>query len=460
MPRERTHALGQVRDRWRMGSEARGLVLVMALVLVFGLAVLYSASAIVAMQENRNSWYYVARQATGVLAGTVAFAVAAKFDAETLRDWAWPIMYVTIVTLFLCLVLPEWIAPRINGSKRFLFGTSLQPSEFGKLGVVIWTSMLIVKKGDQLRRLTKGVLPFFVVIGVLDILAALEPDLSVAMLYTLMLAVLLFAGGVRIAHFVALCALAIPVLWTKIEKVQYAALRLTAFFDPGGAPTQMKYQLKQSLIAVGSGGLFGVGFGQGRQQYGFLPFPYSAAGISHRAEGAVAVPAARGGGTDLRHCAHGLPAYRRRGRNVAYYRAYPPVCVVWAVQHTADDAHDRNPGEHRQREGTRGRQWRDRSALSPGLTWLTRSARSSLPAVALVATSTPASPSRARSCVSIPLCSRSSLARSAASRRPFCRAPSFRIFCWISIRCTARSRGRTGVRSSVPLVGGASSQRW
>jgi cell division protein FtsW len=135
--------------------------------------------------------------------------------------------------------------------------------------------MLIVKKGDQLRRLTKGVLPFFVVIGLLDVLAALEPDLSVAMLYTLLLAVLLFAGGVRIAHFVTLCALAIPVLWHKIEKVQYAVLRLTSFLDPGAAPSQVSYQLKQSLIAVGSGGLFGVGFGQGRQQYGFLPFPYS-----------------------------------------------------------------------------------------------------------------------------------------------------------------------------------------
>ena len=258
-----------------MEPEARGLMLVMALVLVFGLAVLYSASAIVAMQENKNNWYYVARQVTGVLAGVVAFAIAAKVDAEKLREWAWPIMWITIVALFLCLVLPEAIAPRVNGSKRFLFGTSLQPSEFGKLAVVVWTSMLIVKKGDQLRRLTKGVLPFFVVIGVLDLFAALEPDLSVAMLYTLLLAVLLFAGGVRIAHFVALCALAIPVLWNRIESLGYAALRLTTFFDPGGAPTQMKYQLKQSLIAVGSGGAFGVGFGQGRQQYGFLPFPYS-----------------------------------------------------------------------------------------------------------------------------------------------------------------------------------------
>ena len=273
--RERALSAAQVRVRWRMGTEARGLILVMALLLTFGLAVLYSASAIDAVQRNKESWYYLARQLSGVGAGMVAFAIAAKLDADRFRGWAWPIMWITIVTLLLCLVLPESIAPRVNGSRRFLFGSSFQPSEFGKLAVVIWTSMLIVKKGDQLRRLAKGVIPFFVIIGLLDVLAALEPDLSVSMLYTLMLAVLLFAGGVRIAHFVALCALAIPVLWHKIEKVQYAVLRLTAFLDPGGAPSQVNYQLKQSLIAVGSGGLFGVGFGQGRQQYGFLPFPYS-----------------------------------------------------------------------------------------------------------------------------------------------------------------------------------------
>jgi cell division protein FtsW len=273
--RERTLSSAQVRERWRMGTEARGLIFVMALLLVFGLAVLYSASAIVAMQENRNNWFYVARQATGVLAGVVAFAVAAKLPAEKWNDWAWPLMWMCIATLVLCLVLPASIAPRINGSKRFLFGTSLQPSEFGKLAVVVWTSMLIVKKGTQLRRLTKGVMPFFVVIGLLDVLAALEPDLSVSMLYTLLLAVLLFAGGVRLAHFVVIGALAIPFLWQRIERLQYAVLRLTSFLDPGKSPTQVGYQLKQSLIAVGSGGAFGVGFGQGRQQYGFLPFPYS-----------------------------------------------------------------------------------------------------------------------------------------------------------------------------------------
>src|SRR4029079_15405914 len=132
-----------------------------------------------------------------------------------------------------------------------------------------------LKKGDQLRRLTKGVLPILLVIGVLDVLAALEPDFSVAMLYTLLMAIVLFAGGVRIGHFVALGVIALPVLWTKIEKATCALLRLSGVLDPGSAPDAARYQLPQSLVAVGSGGLFGRGFGEGFQQYGFLPFPYS-----------------------------------------------------------------------------------------------------------------------------------------------------------------------------------------
>jgi cell division protein FtsW len=237
--------------------------------------VLYSASAIVAMNEGRQSAYYLLRQLTGAGAGIIAFAIAAKFDAEKLREWAWPLMWFTIITMAVTLVLPESIAPKVHGSRRFLFGSSFQPSEFGKLSVVVWVSMLLLKKGDQMRRLTKGTVPFLVVIGVLDVLAALEPDLSVAMLYTLLMAVLLFAGGVRIGHFVALGVIATPLLWSKIEKAQYALLRMNSFLDPGSAPAAVGYQLRQSLVAVGSGGPFGRGFGEGFQQYGFLPFPYS-----------------------------------------------------------------------------------------------------------------------------------------------------------------------------------------
>jgi cell division protein FtsW len=122
--------------------------------------------------------------------------------------------------------------------------------------------MLVVKKGDHLRKFSRGLLPFLVVLGGLCLLVAAEPDLSVAMLYTLLMAIVLFAGGVRVGHFVLIAALGVPFLWREIERVQYAVLRLTSFLDPGSATSAASYQLHQSLVAVGSGGAFGSGFGR------------------------------------------------------------------------------------------------------------------------------------------------------------------------------------------------------
>ena len=258
-----------------MGVEARVLVILTGVLLAFGVATVYSASAIVEMQAGQGHAYLLLRQLTGMAVGAVLFAVAAKLDAELWEKWAWPLMALSLV-LLIVVILPftATIAPRIHGSRRYLFGASLQPSELAKLAVVLWTSMLVVKKGPVMRRLTKGLLPFLVVIGALDILVMLEPDLSTAMMFTLVMGIILFTGGVRIGHFVALGVMLIPLLYVKIERLNYVLLRMTAFFDPGGAPPEVSYQLRQSLIAVGSGQIFGVGFGRGRQQYGFLPFGY------------------------------------------------------------------------------------------------------------------------------------------------------------------------------------------
>ena len=262
-------------ERWRMGAEARALVILMGVLLAFGLATVYSASAIVEMQAGQGHAHLLMRQLAGMAIGLAVFAIAAKLDAELWEKWAWPVMILSLV-LLLIVILPftAGIAPRIHGSRRYLFGSSVQPSELGKLAVIVWTSMLVVKKGAVMRRLTKGLLPFLVVIGVLDILVMLEPDLSTAMMFTLVMGIILFAGGVRIGHFVALGVMLIPLLYVKIERLNYVLLRMSAFFDPGAAPPEVSYQLKQSLIAVGSGQIFGVGFGRGRQQYGFLPFGY------------------------------------------------------------------------------------------------------------------------------------------------------------------------------------------
>ena len=262
-------------QRWHMGFEARALVILTGILLAFGLATVYSASAIVEMQAGYGHAHLLIRQVVGMVIGLTLFAIAAKMDAEIWEKWAWPIMILSLVLLVI-VILPftARIAPRVHGSRRYLFGASLQPSELAKLAVVVWTSMLVIKKGPALRRLTKGILPFLVVIGALDILVMLEPDVSTAMMFTLVMGIILFSGGVRIGHFVALGVLLIPLLYVKVERLNYVLLRMSAFFDPGAAPLEVNYQLRQSLIAVGSGQIFGVGFGRGRQQYGFLPFGY------------------------------------------------------------------------------------------------------------------------------------------------------------------------------------------
>lgn len=277
-PARGSRAVSQARVRWRMTLEARVLLVITATILVFGLATLYSASSIVAVQDGRPGWFFLGRQLTGVAAGLVAVAILAKWDADRWRVYAWPLMAIAIFTMLLT-VLPgfERFAPRINGSRRFLMGGSIQPSEFAKLAIVIWTAMLIVKKGGEegLRRLTKGLMPFGLILCVLSLLSALQPDLSVILFYALVMGAMLFAAGARIGHFVFLGVLAMPVLWSEINRLEYIMRRLLGFAGAAGAQAEVNYQLNQSLIAVGSGGLFGVGFGQGRQQYGFLPLPYN-----------------------------------------------------------------------------------------------------------------------------------------------------------------------------------------
>lgn len=264
------------RERWRMGTEARALVAVCFVLLMLGFAVLYSASAISAINEGLVAHHFVLRQVQGAVVGLVAFAVAAKVDAERWRRWAWPLMGGSLL-LMLITVLP--FMPKLGGSRRFLLGGSIQPSEFAKLAVILWTPMLLVKKGPALRRLGKGLGPFLVVIGSLSLLAMLQPDLSMAMTFCLIMAILLFAAGARTAHFIFLGMLAVPLLMQKVADTPYLRARVTSWFadtEAATGPTVDVYdQQRQSLIAIGSGQLVGVGFAEGNQQRGWVPLAYN-----------------------------------------------------------------------------------------------------------------------------------------------------------------------------------------
>ncbi|MBC7844092.1 MAG: FtsW/RodA/SpoVE family cell cycle protein [Gemmatimonadaceae bacterium] len=261
-----------VRERWRMGVEARALLLITAILLVLGLATVYSATVIVAQQKNLTPSYYLVRQLVGAGMGIVAFAICAKVDAERYRGWAWHIMIAAIVTMLAVLVL----STNVNGSKRFLFSHAVQPSEFAKVAVIIWTAMLAAKKGEQLRRLGKGLMPFFAVNGALAVLAILEPDVSVALFYMALMGAMLFIAGARVGHFLLIGLLVIPLAWGRMNG--YVKCRIADWRDEPravGCAQDINLQTRQSMIAIGAGRMFGVGFGEGRQQSGFLPFQYT-----------------------------------------------------------------------------------------------------------------------------------------------------------------------------------------
>lgn len=276
-------AMTGIRERWRMGKEARALLLLTACLLSFGLAVLYSASALAVFKDGAYETAFFTRQLMGAIVGGVLFAVCAKVDAEILRKVAWPLMIVSII-LMLITVLPftHSIAPVRGGSRRFIKG-SIQPSEFAKLAVVIWTSMLLVKKGEAVRRLGKGIVPFLVVVGTLSLLAVLEPDWSVAATFCLLMALLLFVAGARVSHFIFLAALAVPLLLQQAMQKPYIKERLRSFWASESSQqsatdsplSSVSDQQRQALIAVGSGRLFGVGFGEGNQQRGWTPLAYN-----------------------------------------------------------------------------------------------------------------------------------------------------------------------------------------
>lgn len=262
------------------GSARRdaGTVLAISVFLVLiGLLTVYSATSFLAQKQGLPDHYYLRQQASKALVGLIVLYVLARVDYRVYRKLAWPLLGVTILMLLL-LVLPglEAIAPPRNGARRWLdLGVSFQPSELAKLVMVIWTAALAAKKGDRLRSFRWGLAAFAVIYALVGFLIVLEPDLSSVALMGLVCTIVLFAAGARIGHFILLGLAALPLVWESIRAASYRMARIVTFLHAGSDPMGSGYQLRQSLIAVGSGGVVGVGYGESAQKYYFLPEPHN-----------------------------------------------------------------------------------------------------------------------------------------------------------------------------------------
>ncbi|MCI7712676.1 MAG: putative lipid II flippase FtsW, partial [Clostridiales bacterium] len=287
MSREEARAMEERRQRQKEKEQesrelARGPIDLPFLVLVLlltgiGLVMLLSASFPSAYYETdgKNPMSYFIRQGVFAIMGLAAMLLIGKINYQRFRGLAQPLLFLSIILLVLVLIPHNPIAITRNNATRWLGipGTSLQfqPSEVAKVAVVLYFSDSISKKKDRMRTFRYGILPYAIILVVLAALVGLEPHLSGAILIMGAGAVLMLVGGIHWGWVGGAAAAAGGLLYVVLFVIGYNTSRIEMWHNPWADAQGKGYQLSQSLISIGSGGLLGVGLGRSRQKFLFLP---------------------------------------------------------------------------------------------------------------------------------------------------------------------------------------------
>ena len=253
-------------DRW-LFSATIGLAL-------FGVVMVYSASAVIAQQENHSQFHYLIKQGLWTTIGLAVMFVAMNFDYQKLnRRW---IVYGLLLVTVLLLLVVFGFRP-INGARRWIrFSSfSLQPSEIAKLSLAIFLARFLERRAGDEASFFRTFIPAMLVIGLLAGLVIKEPDLGTALMLGIAGVTICFAAGVRPRHVFYASVPALLYVGKMLIFTPFRMRRLASFIDPWADAQGAGYQTVQSLIAVGSGGVHGLGFAQGRQKLLFLPFAHS-----------------------------------------------------------------------------------------------------------------------------------------------------------------------------------------
>ena len=263
-------------DRRRRGERVDFLFLLLVLLLLtIGLTMLYSASY---AQSEYDTHYeistkYLQKQGVCAAIGLVAMYFFSRIPAEIWRRWAWVLYAVSIILLLSVLVIGQ----EVNGARRWIniAGIQFQPSEIAKFTMIVLFARLTVSFGPETKKFRYGVLGFSgALLGIL-IPLALEKHLSAFMLMGMVAVVMMFVAGTGKQWLLAGAGAAVLFVLIYITFMGYAGDRVTAWLHPEKDPGDTGYQILQSLYAIGSGGLFGLGYGKSKQKYLYLPFQYN-----------------------------------------------------------------------------------------------------------------------------------------------------------------------------------------
>lgn len=249
------------------------LITAVALLLALGAQMVYSASVVIAHNEFGDETYFFTRQLLWIGVGSVMMIVAASIDYHRWQKVSLLLLLVAVVALILVLV--PGLGLMLSGSSRWLkLGPlpSFQPSEFAKVAVVIYMADWLARKGRDIARLTHGSIPFLIILGLVAGLVILEPDMGTAVIVCAVAFSVFFVAGANLWHLVlGFVPGGLAVAWVATHAAQYRAERFAGFLDPSADPLGKGWQAMQTFIALGSGGLTGVGLGMSRQKAYYLP---------------------------------------------------------------------------------------------------------------------------------------------------------------------------------------------
>jgi cell division protein FtsW len=288
------------------------LLLAVAALVGLGVVMVFNVSYFHGHERFGDAYLFLRKHLLSIALGVLVAALAARLPSETYRQLAHPLLWLVLVLLVLVLV--PGIGTARGGARRWLVlgPFSLQPSEFAKLAIVLYLALSLVRKGERVSRFLYGVVPYCLVVGLIAGLAVLEPDFGTAALAVGLLGLMLFAGGVPVRHLAVVGIGAIPLLAVVALQERYRFERLLGFLNPDADRLGINFQLTQSFIAFGSGGLWGTGLGESRQKMFYLPeahtdFIFSVVGEELGLIGALfvlglfAIVAVRGFRVALRH---------------------------------------------------------------------------------------------------------------------------------------------------------------
>ncbi|HEY5425196.1 MAG TPA: putative lipid II flippase FtsW [Candidatus Tumulicola sp.] len=275
-------------DRSRRGSPDRApvrsyvvappdavLFAVVATLAGIGLIMVFSASSATAYAEHGDIAYYVKRQLIWLAVGLVGAFAVYRMDLGRLKKSA-PYLLLAAIAGLLLVFVPH-VGVGVNGGRRWIGISSLsfQPSEFAKLALIVYLSAVLASRGERITSLVRGLFPLCIPVVLMAVLVLKEPDMGTASLLVFVAFALFFAAGARLFHLAAILAVTVPIAVVTVIASPYRRARIFAFLDPWKDPQNTGFHIVQSLLALGSGGLFGMGLGASRAKFFYLPEQYT-----------------------------------------------------------------------------------------------------------------------------------------------------------------------------------------